>query len=289
MKKQLIILMSLMLLGCSSPMDLTNIREGGKLEFEQLNIQPGYELEDLRIDIIRQEKIVQVDSVESTEKVSYHPIGFNLGNGLFYDLNENLSIRPQELLMISPTETYQIKKITNVKKEKGIRIKEKSNEQICERWENTLGKEKEICKGIQREEEDLTITKKGKFCYKIIENGDTLRYTKNRKERKWTIIEPFETTSFKVIEGKREELFKQEGETVILNSKYSIKRLVGEGRLEIYKMRKSKNRLLYKIEKGIDEVYVYNKKSNGYKIETKEGNLIVYKNEKPLYELERVK
>ena len=64
-------------------------------------LQPDFELYDLRIDLIRNTTTEEVnDSTETEKEMPYHRLGFNLGNGLYYDLNENLCLRLTDLFNI---------------------------------------------------------------------------------------------------------------------------------------------------------------------------------------------
>jgi hypothetical protein len=74
-------------------LDVQQIRNLNKIPFEPLSLRPGWEVDPFRIDVIRQtETETDTDSTSSTVDVPHHPAGFYLGNGLFMDLNHNLSL-----------------------------------------------------------------------------------------------------------------------------------------------------------------------------------------------------
>ena len=106
------IILILLALGCSTTSNISEIKELSKTRFDSLSIQPDVELYDLRIDIIRQTTQNRVnDSTTLNEVVPYNFLGFNLGNGLFYDLNDNLSLRIDYLLNVDTKNDFEIEKI----------------------------------------------------------------------------------------------------------------------------------------------------------------------------------
>ena len=114
MKRNNFILLILILInfGCKTTLKISEIKDLSKIEFESLFIQPDIEPYDFRIDIVRQTTDEQVnDSTTETEDVPYHLLGFNLGNGLFYDLNDNLSLRIDYLLNIDTKNDFEIEKV----------------------------------------------------------------------------------------------------------------------------------------------------------------------------------
>ena len=65
-----------------------------KTSFHNMELSPGQEHNELRIDVIRQVTETYVDGTTTYyEDVPYHSVGLDLSNGLFYDMNGNLSFR----------------------------------------------------------------------------------------------------------------------------------------------------------------------------------------------------
>ena len=95
MKKILLLTLPFLLLLSCNPLDLSTLDQD--IKFEELDLKVSYELEDLRFDVIRQQTSDATSDVgdTDTEDVPYHPFGFDLGNGLFYDLNGNLGFKHQ--------------------------------------------------------------------------------------------------------------------------------------------------------------------------------------------------
>ena len=86
-------------------------REG----LEELQLLAGYDVYQLRVDLIRQVTTnYSGNNSYQTTPVPYHYLGVNLGNGLFYDANRNLSLNLDQL-----PELKQLKDFTITKMERG--------------------------------------------------------------------------------------------------------------------------------------------------------------------------
>ena len=99
-------------------LNISQIMNLEKTQFDSLCLIPDSEVNYLRIDLIRQTYEDVNDS--TTKDTPYHPIGFNLGNGLFYDLNENLCLRLDYILEFSSDTNFEIQKINGPEKNRGI-------------------------------------------------------------------------------------------------------------------------------------------------------------------------
>ena len=102
----------LILAACSRiPLTKNEVLSLKKTSFDELELNMASEPSNLRIDVIRQYTTTYVDETTSYEEtVAYHPLGLNLGHGLFYDMNGNLSFRIDQLLNFSPGEPFEIRK-----------------------------------------------------------------------------------------------------------------------------------------------------------------------------------
>lgn len=106
MKNFALVLILLLMTGYTS-INSTNKKNTTKVDFEDLVLIPDYDLYNLRIDIIRQTKII--DSITEKENIDYSPIGYYLGNGIFIDLNDNISFLIPKLLHIKNNDNFTIK------------------------------------------------------------------------------------------------------------------------------------------------------------------------------------
>jgi len=136
--KSLILMIALCFFSCtifrSVPLNKIEIETTETTPFEKLKIEFAYDIEELRIDLIRQTYEEEVDSCTTeTLDVAYHPMGFDLGNGLFYDLNNNLSLRVLQSFSIEKNENYEIQK-TYEYNEKYFISYSKEDHQLCENY-----------------------------------------------------------------------------------------------------------------------------------------------------------
>ena len=87
--------------------------ESFKANTVYLTLKPDYDLFNFRFDLIRETETVQVnDSTSKTEASDYSKLGFDLGNYMFFDLNQNMCLRIDKLLSIDNTDDFIVKKET---------------------------------------------------------------------------------------------------------------------------------------------------------------------------------
>ena len=118
MKRYFIIFFIIILLaGCATHQVAYIPEESDQISLEPLQVEIDYEVYLLRIDLIRQttkEEYTTTDwegnTVEETEIVDtpYHYLGVDLGNGLFLDSHNNLSINILKLLGIDREDDFKI-------------------------------------------------------------------------------------------------------------------------------------------------------------------------------------
>ena len=267
---------------CSTPLSLLDINNLNKVEFEPLFISSACELLDLRIDIIRQTYEYQVnDSTNETKKVPYHKLGFNLGNGLFYDLNDNLSIRIDYLLDIDTKNNFEIEKSYEWPKWNRI---VSNNGGIYHAQYPNRNREYDILK-IDRFNDSLSISYKERFRYAIIQDDTSLTYL-NRKKIIDKIQKKEENFYYQSRRKGADEFRLIENE-VILKNKYKL--LLNQGRktIEINRIGKNTDIPGFKIIRDENTIFIYNRKYYGKKIVLEKGGFKLYHNESFGYEYKR--
>lgn len=247
-------------------------------ELDPLILEPGYDPYELRIDILRQ---LQSDydlvmEMTNVEKVPYHPIGFDLGNGLFFDLNENLSLKINQLSVIDDPGTFKVMVVENMLTERGI-----TYAILPDRYCVTSKGGTETCFDTPRKDEQWQIHGKRRLDYAIVEKGDQLTYQRKvSRPGTYVDIKSMGDGRF-VTEGKGpENIFIQRANTVELAGKYLIKSTSNGRRLEIYKIGKRVNKALYAIEKSEDTYFIYDRKRRGKTITLKTDRIDVVQNDK---------
>lgn len=107
--KRLCYFFGLILLGSAcSTLNRATVSDPNKREgLQELQLSSGYDIYQLRIDLIRQ---VTTDSDGDSCPMPYHYLGVNLGNGLFYDANNNLTLNLDQLPELRHGEDFTIRK-----------------------------------------------------------------------------------------------------------------------------------------------------------------------------------
>jgi hypothetical protein len=251
-------------------------------ELEPLVLEPSYDPYTLRIDIIRQKRSDYDPVMEQSMDVDvmYHPMGFDLGNGLFYDLNHNLSFRVNQLPGIDDPQDFKVKLIHRLQSADGI-IHTIEPERYCVEKRNKV-----TCYDTPREGNKWKIFGKRKLEYAIEESPAQLTYSfRNRPKSDVEIIREEADHYYTDGLGKRRDFVKKDRE-VNLNGRYLIKSNDDGKRLEIYQIGKRVNKVLFAVEKSDKAYYIYDSKRRGRKIEYGGESLQVVRNNKVLTRIE---
>ena len=268
---------------CSSPLNLAEINNLTRHEFESLFISSDCELFDLRIDIIRQTYENQVnDSTTETRKVPYHKLGFNLGNGLFYDLNNNLSLRIDYLLNIDPKNNFEIEK--KYKRKRWHSLFSYSEGNYCIQYPNQNREYTRL--KIDRFDDSLSIAYKNRFRYAIVKDDSTLIYWNRRKiiDKIQKKEENFYYQRFRISADE----YRCMDNEIILDTKYKVLMSPDRKLIEIKLIRKNSDIPLQKIIKDENTIFIYNRRHYGKKIVLDQGGFILYNNDNLGYECKRI-
>lgn len=271
-------LITLLISSCAT-LNISEIKNLERIEFDSLILNPDRETNNLRIDLIRQNHVELVnDSTTNIRDTPYHPLGFDLGNGLFYDLNENFSFRVDYLLGFSSDYNFEITKINRPEKNKGIIVYMFSNDSLTV----TYPPGKKVNYNYHRVEikDSVSFMYKNRLKYAIVENDTSLIYC--GKRRKWDIIHKLDENQYFQNTGRRKENYQINGNDIILKNYYLVSLTNNNMTLEIKKQGKRENRILYTIEKSKDKIFIYNKKYFGKKIEYDENSITIYQDKTQL-------
>ena len=275
MRYKYLLLLLFIIYGCA-PLKKTIIENTERLYFQPLVLIPDYDIYDIRIDIIRQTDEKEVDeSTTKTEEVPYHPVGFYLGNGLFVDLNDNISLLVPKLLNVDSNEDFVIKQ-----KQPGIFFKSTT---IYAKTDSLFiakngGLIKLKTKKIIDKNDSTAIIKGGLFSkYKIIESDSSITYRSGLA--KTVIHKNKEGYFYKTWLWKKE--YKQIESDIHIGKKYIIRNL-GD-RIEILtKGMLNKERLAYRIIKSDDRIYIFDSFYRGLEIVQTKNEIKVKENTRNL-------
>lgn len=257
--------------------------------FSQLDLQIAHELEELRIDIRREtDSSTDPDGNSTTEDRDYHPLGFDLGNGLFYDLNGNLALRLKHLFALDEEDSYSVKRIRRVEQDRGVEINTINTREICREWRGFLGIDRTRCLDVYDEAGRIQVTRNGRFCYQIVEEEDVVKYSRNRKGRRGRSLAREGERIF-VEQNRRKDEYKQEGDEVRLARDLMVRKNAKGDKIEIYRIRRYRApRLIHALERKGNELLIKNRRRLVNRIELQPDKITVYGRRRAQYAYERL-
>ena len=271
MKFKSLFLILLIICGCAT-LNKTLIENSDRSIFQPSVLIPDYDICDIRIDVIRQTNEERVnDSTTKTEKIPYHPVGFYLGNGLFLDLNDNLSFLVPKLLHISCDENFTIKQSHPGYIFKSTTTYEKTDSLFVT---NNEGLIKTNTKKIIINKDSVLFVKEGLFSkYLIIKSDSSITYQSGLVNK--IIHKNNEGYFYKTLVGKKE--YTQIGNEIFIGKKYILR---NQGDIiEIFaKSLLDSEYVKYRIIKSDYRIYVYDRNYRGLEIILTEKEINVMEN-----------
>ena len=253
--------------------------------FMPSQLEIAYEVEGLRLDIIRQTTHRKMEI-----PVQNHPLGFDLGNGLFYDMNQNLSLRIDKLLGIKTGEDYSIKKYYSNAIHSTI-SRERENGKFCEKGENFNGVIFEECSKLTRTGNILNFYWRGKekLLYSIEQRGHTFMYFKPGITKPKLVMSKKASNQFTVGNTKKQKDFSLENQTLFLEGKYVIRQNESESKIQVFEKKRKKEKLIMTIKRGDGHIFIYDKNWRGLDIVLNENKreIVIYKNDELWFMMKR--
>ena len=276
MKPTAIIFSVLILISSCATLNINEIRNLEKTEFDSLTLIPDWEANNLRIDLIRQTYEEDVnDSTTESKKTPYHPIGFNLGNGLFYDLNKNLCLRLDYILDFSEENSFEIQKTTRPVNKRKFIIYQFLNDSLLVRYPPR--KKAHYRYHRITYSDSLVYMYKKRLKYAVIRKDSALIYS--GKKRKWDVIHKIDDNNYYLNKKWRKENYQIKDNSIVLEHNYVVSLLNDNSRIEIKSYRKNgKGRILYTLERDPEKLFIYNKYYSGLRIEKDGNNILIYRN-----------
>lgn len=277
-------ILSIIFYRCAT-LNINDINRLDKTPFDSLMLYPGLEPNDLRIDVLRQQHI-QSDITDSTgsgfiySDVPYSVVGFNLGNGMFYDRNMNLVFRIDHLLNFSPDSDFVLEIIKKPRNKKGRIEYSLKNDTLS--YYYPINPKIHESYHLVRKGDTMFYYRKNHLLLSVLKTDTSLAYGRNRI-RFNLITADGNIHYYSSGRGRRSEYFRLH-RNIYLSNQYLIS--LSDDRTTIYikKQGKKRNRNLYTIVRNNHLIFVYNKQYNGYKIEIKNNSLTVFYNLKKLAE-----
>lgn len=264
---------SCLLASCTILSPVIEMDRSKPLPLESLQLTPDWEPNELRIDLIRQTYTENTsDSTCETRNTPYHPLGFNLGNGLFYDLNKNLTFRIDHLLGFNPEVSFElIHTYPSRRQNRGQAISFHNNTLT-----NTFSPRNKSHLRYERlqSEDSVSYFFKNRHLYSIVETDSSLAHWGSRRIN--DIIQKEGEGHYRSGLSRRQwEFFLEDGQ-VRLDQHYVISMANDYQHILVLGYRKKGNRKLYTIELTNSEIRVYNHRLEGLKVEKKSNAIDVY-------------
>ncbi len=284
MKKspQVLFIIVLSILYSCSTLNKTEIKSLTKTSFDDLIISPAYEIYDLRIDLIRQTTTEQTsENSAETVNVEYNPLGFDLGNGIFYDINNNISLRMDHFFPVKSGNNIILERYRNVKKEEPSKKYIIKDSTFCTAEKAIFSYKK--CINVESYNDSICLKNKNRFLYSIVKKDSTL-FCKTKRKAKYAIFKKSNNCYYIKTWLKKKE-YKLNNNEISFEKEYVIKMNKDKSIIEIYKRYIRNEALEYYIIKSKNAIYIYDKKFRGKKIEYDDNELIVYDNKKFDYKI----
>jgi len=277
MRKSNILVAILLVVCCSacSTLNITEIKNLEKKDFDSLRLKPEIEPNNLRIDIIRQTHYNRVnDSTTVTENTTYHPLGFDLGNGLFFDLAGNLSLRIDYLLNYSWVHDFEIERIDNPEKNKLITKYSFHNDSLTISYPPR--KRIHFLYNSTKLGDGLSVLNKNRLEYAIIKKDSSVVY--RGKNRIWNTIFQADHDVYYLDRKRESSKFQMIGDEIHLSNLYIVVESKDGKTIEVKSHGRKHDTTIFTIIRGDKELFIYDYMYNGQKLEFKDKSLLVYHN-----------
>lgn len=263
--------------------DITKLQ---KAQFKELSISPSYEANNFRIDLIRQTKSEQLnDSTTETIDTPYHPMGFDLGNGLFFDLNNNLCLRIDYLLNFSAEDDFELLKIRRPQRNKSKVLYQFSHGSLIVFF--PPARMPHYRYHLLQSADKISFYHKKHLNYQITDKGTSIVY--GRKKRKWDAIYPVNQDSFYINKDRKNNRVFISDNEISLANRFIISLDNNKQTIQIKQKRVfRKPKLLITIEKDNNSIYIYDKHYQGRKIILDNKSLTIFPNKKPSLKFELI-
>jgi hypothetical protein len=243
-------------------------------EFEPLRLDPAIETNNLRIDLVRQTEEERVnDSTVTTEDTPYHPVGFDLGNGLFYDLNDNLSFRIDELLGVTQRDCWSVERLDGRRPRRADCVWSFCSDTLTLNY--PPGRRKRYIHHLVKEGETTLVKSRNRLQYAV--DSDSGRTVYRYRTRKIDVIEKAGENGYSVREGLRREYFRLQGNRLLLKRNYIIEMTDSNQKIRIIQYGLFGSRVLMTMEKSGGLVYLYDRYFRGWKLESGDNGITIYR------------
>jgi len=262
-------------LSCAS-LNVGEIEDLERQPFSPLTLKPAVDFSLNRIDIIRRQqegKKMPHDTVNTQQDVPYSFPGFDLGNDIFLDFNGNLSFRIDGVMNV-PDDHYRMVVLSPGRNGRIFKEYSYAKDTACVR---------------------TIFNKKLKYQYHKTENADTLtirsrgkKYlTVVRTDTVWHIMQMFtpkgvlrktDEQHWYYRKDRPENTCMLRNDTLFLGKTYLITLADEHREMKIFRYRKKKPVLLYRVVRGSNGIFFFDRHYRGGKLFVNGDTLQVWHN-----------
>lgn len=285
MKNTLPWLLIICLFGCTGPR-IIPVDSASRVLPEPLVIRPAFDMYSLRADLIRQKTYSYINDQYHEQPVSYHPLGFDLSNGLFFDLNRNLCLDLGYLLKLDKSRDFTLK-TTNCsvdgqpKKRQHFIVQ--AGDQLCTGSGRDADEAATICRTLEQEGEQTKVTKNNKedFTFSLSESGPTFA----RKGKVRAEIMKTSNSTFRAETNRPFEVSMIENQ-LTLGKAYYVHADDEKKEVSIFQRRKRNHKLLYTITETPTALIVNSLNSNRYVVALDKNALTLSSGARPILQIQ---
>jgi hypothetical protein len=269
---------------CAS-LDRQEVKKLERIQFEPLQIRPELESNNLRIDVIRQStQNYSGENFWSYTLDPYHKMGFDLGNGIFFDLNYNLSLRLDYLLKFNGEDEFIIK-------ETNPRIPNRQPIVYALEGDSLFisSSDKKKRKYIFNKTgnmDSLSFMKDNRQLHAVVTNENGISYFTNAKSD--LQIKTPVNNQYEVEKKRRTEAYQLIDGAIYLRDLYSVHLVDANRIIEIREMRRNRSRKIFTMERSGDKIFIYGRNFSGKKITLENGVVRLFLDQKPGKEFQLV-
>jgi hypothetical protein len=277
-----LLLVSVLLVQSCATLNRTELNSVERVKPDSLVLLPMLDVFEERVDVIREKTNAdQMHNEQGETVVPYHSVGFYLGNGLFYDLNGNLSLLPLKLLDLSPHKTFRVELTKARSLLNNSVVIDFDGHTLEKRVKSGIG----FAKSVDIEIDDSLIVLRHNRITSLSFQQNAKGSYKYEKPLGGRHIELMENGFYiKQLLGKR-TFVKQKNE-LYLEQRIVVKQK--STMIEVYSVDWGSERLRFQIIFADDAMFIYSKRFTGYKIEFVENGVNIYENQRLKYQYQIV-
>lgn len=250
-------------------LDIAEIENLEREKFQPVVIRPAWEPHNMRLDVIRQTYTSVMDSTFAQEDTPYHPLGFDLGNGLFYDLNNNLIVRLDRVMDLRSDSDFEVTVVERPGKNGRTMIYKFEQDSLT--VTNIRRKKPRYIAHVKIDGDSVKYLRRNRMKYAVVETDTSLVYTGKRRKR--NAIYKIDENRYYRDKMKKQNMYELTGNSVLLGNSHVVTLAPDSLSIEIKIHRKKRDKLAFTMVRDENTVFIYKKDFSGLKLERRDDGL----------------